>query len=816
MSKQLRTRMRFVSAFTALLLTFGPIAAFAADAGELSDSGSETTVRQAIENIDISAVDNIYAAAAVSDNAHPASVTLAMRAGEAGFVCDGAEYGCPAPMLIDGAVFFPFRAIAEAFGAGIDYIEAAEAPQTVPAGNSGGAKIAKEDEEAEAAVDFGYPRIDGGYMDRQFTYIIGDDGFYLNGEKNENIGPLRVIGDTTYIPAGALDLFLQTQTVYDQDTGAITISMEDDGSIHDLSELLGEISENAIADSYFNWRIDIPKKSILLMSSFNGDEIVIYSPLREAFIQIVVKPSEKEALEYYLDNKNKISDDFYVDTAEIIETDDDRYVQATFTDYGLNGIMRLYVRPRYDYQVMIISMPDDYDYIYSYYDPSYEAEDLTNDSPFTKILDSFRIGGFDGDDRNVRDLTKIIGDRIEYESQVNIPESKTLLSPWAVSILPSWSVLYTPRTTGAATALGADRDENLSVTIEALPADITIDEYFDNYADLEKDRFNEKLYKLISCKPKNSDDYPSIDIVYSLNNGEDTFYYIDRLMYVGKILFRLRVKMPEERYINKKATFYSILDSFTIRSEGITKISENIIKQYASYKKLKLSADGAPADVENSDDEWKSVLPGDWVYYDRRTSASVALRSKIDYSSQGIYWNNSFYFDAASGANINIIKTDMGALAEMLVRAKLGEGMSHFISGELSGEPEEKEFGENKYNVFTYTRKVKNINYMSQYPGYDISGKLYIYTDEKTGYLIYAEVPAIFDAPSNTAGFDMFLKEFVAGVKYRGDEPEDGDDKTGAAKPKNADDEDFSIDMEILMEILNDLYQDGYSATPDK
>ncbi|MDR3120165.1 MAG: copper amine oxidase N-terminal domain-containing protein, partial [Clostridiales bacterium] len=204
-----------------------------------------------------------------SPQAGPSPIALSLRLESPGFDYEGQRYECAAPLILDGELYVPLRAVAEAFGAQITYVAGTDgAGDTAGVNGAGSANDGGADDTKSAS-----PRVEGAFFGAEFAFVPGENAFRLDGERHTLPVPAaRSLGDVTYALASALDLCLGTVTspsaaalsASETDRGAFTICLADDGGILDLSELLGEIREDAIGNSYFRWRMDVPKKSILL------------------------------------------------------------------------------------------------------------------------------------------------------------------------------------------------------------------------------------------------------------------------------------------------------------------------------------------------------------------------------------------------------------------------------------------------------------------------------------------------------------------------------------------------------------------------
>ena len=681
------------------------------------------------------------------------AVELIMRPGIGGFICEGLSYASPAPVWADGSLYLPLRAVAEAFGAEIIYEENGDSDS--PASPAGAGKAGSGKAGAgNAGEPSGVPRITGVFMGNEFTFVVEADYYTINGADAGLPQGLRIIDETAYIPAPVFDVCVGTKTIYDEDSDIITIRLDDDGGIRDLSGLLGEIRENAVGDSYYNWRIDVPKKSMLLASSLRGDEVLIYSQLRNALIEIVVRPGRGNKPEYYVSNSNEITEDFYVESAKAVGTGSSAYVEATLYGYGTVGLARLFPGSRYDYTATVYVLEDEYGY------REFDTDDFMNDNPYSKILDTFEIVDFDAGDPGIRDLTKVVDGKIEYVRYLDSPENSALLMPWAISAPPAWDVLFESDEYNIITVLGDGEDENLTVAVELMPPEVAIGEFLDNYAALDAGRFNGDAYELIESKTGKSGDWDILDIAYTLNAADDSFMFYERLIPTDGPLYRLRLKIGKQRFEHMKATYLEMLDTFEVRADGLTKTTRYLEKQNAALRKLRISDLDRLTEVGGGSDNWSSVLPGDWMEASKWVSDSV-FYGIAGYMKPSIEAYIFVYYETYEDGG-EIYSKDNPPMSAMEYAEALTDDEADYEDGYIIGEPESAPIGPNDYARIPYSRIADQLDYLEQYPGYPISGEVYILTGTEGVYFIYTELPYVFDAPLNKLDFNMFVEQFRA------------------------------------------------------
>jgi hypothetical protein len=733
-------------------------------------------------------------ASSVAASAGSAGVSISMQLDRRGFAYEGGQNDSLPPALLDGALHLPFRPVAEAFGAWLIY------------------RSAPEDGSAGAAVE-------GAFMDRRFRVAFGESRFTLNGGEIETAGSaLRLIGGSAYIPASVLDACLGTVTSLDAATGSVLVYLADDGSVKDLSELLGEIKEASIGNSYLGWMMDVPKKSLLVSSSFSGSEVRVYSDIIGALVEVSVAPSEGRRLEYFMDNRDEISDDMDVEDASIKSGgagESGRYLEATLSDYYAAGIKRLYIRDGKLYSVAVMAYPQD---AAGASDP--DVSMFTGDDPYSALIATFRLR-FQGG-ASVMDISKVADGKLAFENYIDIPESGKRVMAWSISILPTWYEMYGTVNDDIFALLGEDDRENVAVTIYK-PNDIAeIDDYFRRFRSIEAANYNEELYQLVSGRTFEFKGDRALDLVYKISDGEEIHVFMERMIRSGKLVYDITLRAPEERYEEERETFAEILDSFEIGADGRGAIDTNLTKQTAAARAARLSKTDGAAAVGGEKGSWSSELPGYWAkargsvaesYYLPVSAAfensknnarlevcepDMSLLAALygDLAEHGLSWLEGSSRGAAleSGAGERDSGDALGALSEFLLQAAFSD--EYDVSG--ASELEEVTVGENAFLRVSCELTRDD----SAFPFY---GEVYLFAGKAGGagagaaagtgagtaaasgahgalgasgligaagaaeYLITAAIPQIYMSEGNMAELESFFEHFAVGPQAAGE-----------------------------------------------
>ena len=611
------------------------------------------------------------AAVAPADASADTSVVLRMKLGEPGYASGpapadgaGAAYACPPPLEIGGALLLPLRAVAEAFGAQVDYIDPS------PEGGS----IAASAGAGEAAP---YPRVECLFMGNASSLAV-DDGTVgtaalassLNGEPLPQGMHARLVGDTAYLPAPAFDLCMGTSTDYGQAAGDISITLADDGSIRDLSGLFGEILESRVGNSYFKWSIDVPRKSMLAETSFNGSEAMVFCMSKYVTIQVSVSPAEGMTLEALREEAFAGFD--YPSLSGMPGPSSPsspsspsgqpgqpsqpgqpgqgaRFIEQVEASYFTASLTRVYVRSGYVYIVEVTVYPMESE-------GRYVADETLFDEggEFRALADTFALGPFDGS-APVFDISKVQGDFMEYVCYVDVPESDRRIRCWSVSAMPSWFELSTPTDDECVAVLGQSGGERFSAKAYMPDAGEGAggpQGAISGFAREAEQMFNPAVFTMDGERQFDFDGRPASEIAYTLREGGAAYSYVERRILAGGIVYELSLRTTERRFRAREQEYMGVLDSFKVGVAGQEALQSYLARQAAAARRLRVSPGDAAAAVGG--DGWKSSLPGYWA----------KARNVRDTPLGGVlYRSDAVYLNPAAGAVVGVTEAPLYVVA---------------------------------------------------------------------------------------------------------------------------------------------------------
>ena len=637
------------------------------------------------------------------------AVDIGMTVDEGGFTHQGAEWPSPPPVRINNTVFLPFISIAEAFGAAVNLVTERGSETTTATGS---------------------------YMDDTFSLKSASNTVMLNGVASNHTPVPRVIDGVFYIPADLFDMLLKTETTYG-DGNLLNIHKEHDGSIADLSALLGEITTEYVGNSYYNWSMAVPRKSVIVSASFTGNQISIYNKVHDILIDVAVSPKEAgETLESLLENADQMGDGGLIEAA-IRGTSPNRYLEMTHSDYFSVTVGRIMIKPKMIYSVSITVLRESG----SGYRTSAEIA-LESREKYAEFINSFIIASFPNDGKT-SDLSNVVDNKLLYENYTNIPESPRILVPWSIRIQPDWEENEKTAEENLYTAFRRGEYEQFYVLILKPNSFEKLEEYFEKYEIMENENYNPKQHKIISGELADFFGNRMLDLVFTIEESGETTYYRERTIQVGEFALFVGFEAPEDLYQKNMKEYAEILNTLQINYGDFTALNKNLERQASIRNKERLADTDKLTVVENQTDGWSSKLPGYW-----RKSDTV--------------YNLSYYTNYRSSQSVTVVAFDKEE--DVAVYGDVEELISSYYFSMMDVpdreemlkelEPVSVEVGKNRFTKFrlSFDPEEGDVKYIDE---------IYAYESEKMIYLIGYSIAERHTSEKNQKDFETFLKNFA-------------------------------------------------------
>ncbi len=224
-------------------------------------------------SITLIAVIMLFSAAYAKDG----KVEISFSVGDSEILINGEKKQVQTPYVVgDGVTLVPLRVITEAFGAEVNW------------------------EDATQTVTLNYPEI-------SIVLQIGNSVAEVNKKAEKLLSAPELKNDTPMVPLRFISETFGATVTYDNDTELITVVKEE--GENGQTTVVGEISENNIGDSYYNWSMENPKKMNMEIRSFDGlDTVFSYGENDEISIAIGMIPEEYDFDRDFTETKSSLKD----------------------------------------------------------------------------------------------------------------------------------------------------------------------------------------------------------------------------------------------------------------------------------------------------------------------------------------------------------------------------------------------------------------------------------------------------------------------------------------------------------------------------
>lgn len=498
-------------------------------------------------------------------------IEIVVKQGEDSISINGETVKAEKPFVRDGTLYVPLRLVLETIGAEVNWL--------------------------------GNGRINIVYRDVEIDLTVGEKKCIVNQAERELAAPVVFSNGTAMIPVDLLEEYFKTKVTTDNGTGTAYIVLEEDGALEDLLFLIGGISKPRAGNSYFKWRMEVPKGSRIVNSTFNSKYITIENEQRQILIEISVYPDEGKSLEEQLDKIESYSVGSYGknNLESSIESDGKKkYIELLYgNEYDEAVCQRIYRDNGYFYEVTLI--------LYSEADPA----KIKGNKYLKGILDSFDTG-YTAPQADVQDLSKVRYGLARYANYISTYDGKKY-PVWEMNVLPEWDVLEYNYENPFLTEIGLGKSEYVSVEVVKPKKDESAAEYAKKVEKQYADNFNPKYYNLIEKKELTVGGYKAYNLVFSITMGNKKYTVDESFLSSGGIIYDITVKTPEDKYEKAKQNYYRMLDTFKILVKDVGKISSEIEKYKYNEERNRVAKTDRITEYVNKTYGWKLKIPGYWI-----------------------------------------------------------------------------------------------------------------------------------------------------------------------------------------------------------
>jgi len=475
------------------------------------------------------------------------------------------------PYKSGGTVFVPLRSVLEAFGAEVMWL-----------GNN---------------------RINVVYRNISVDMVIGEKKITVNQEEKELSAAPITVNNLTMVPLQFIEEYFADKVIIDPAIKTVTITLEDDGALSDLSFLTGSISKPRAGNSYFKWSMDIPRGSRISNISFNSKYVLIDNEHRGISLEIWVDTDKGKKLEDYY---KEISDNLYdILGYDTVESSLNISTPIPYAEFLYNNIYyeavyrRLYAGRGYFYNVVLTSYKDN------------DPRKLKSNIYYNGIMDSFGLG-YNADSPDVQDLSKVKFGLARHENYIMLENGKKVYA-WSIDVPPEWEIINLNDSNHFYTKIGVDKSEYVGVEISKSQKADGIRDYVSGLKAFYDENYNPDFYEFIAVKDEKLYGVDSGRIIYNIRSGSNTYTYDENYFVFGNLMYCITIKAPQEKYEKQADDYHKIIETFKITINNTEELESEIDIYNYNIEKNFLGKDDGKVQYENKAYSWRIELPGYWV-----------------------------------------------------------------------------------------------------------------------------------------------------------------------------------------------------------
>ncbi len=525
------------------------------------------------------------------------SSVIRITSGSSAIHVNGVPVLSEKPYISGGLLYMPLRTVLEAMGAEVNWL--------------GSGKI---------SVYFRNVSVD---------LEMGKSTIYVNQEeKLLNAVPVSKNG-IVMVPLDMMEKCFSAYIKVASDKDGVSITLNNDGALSDLSFLTGSVTMPRVGNSWFGWSIEIPKGSRIFSQTYNSKYVYLENEHHNIGIEITaVNPNEQTFDEYYAaivsDPYNELSGELISNS--IYKNASIPFMEFLYTDsYDEAVYSRVFDVGTYFIKVTITS------YIES--DPSL----LKDDSIISDIMDSFR-SNFKGNSDDTTDLSKVSGGLAEYDNYIYSDTTSKKYFTWKMNVLPDWDVLQNLSNGSYETVLGTGIKENITIEFSSAEEETDAVSYGEKLEEKYLNKFDPELFSLLESGTSKVGDYDAYTMRYDITKGTNKYSYEERIIIYNGLVYDITYKTESDHFEEKRGSFTEMLDTFKPTSNETETIIADWNKYSFNLDKNILDEDTYISSYTNKSWGWSLECPGNWhrntsfdqsteTFYDSPTGSVVMVEA---------------------------------------------------------------------------------------------------------------------------------------------------------------------------------------------
>ncbi|MCX7922919.1 MAG: copper amine oxidase N-terminal domain-containing protein [Clostridia bacterium] len=443
------------------------------------------------------------------------------------------------------------------------------------------------------------------YRSSSIDFAIGTTKYSINKVAKELPVAPMVVNGKTMVPIQLIGDNLGAVVKYNPSNKSVSIVLEDDGALSDLSFLTGGITKAKVGNSYFGWSINVPKSSRITENTFNSKYVTIENDHRQISLEVIVDINEgKELEDYYKESVDAFESDSLIDSS-LNEKASPAFAEFLYTStYDEAIVERVYLNKQFIYRVVLTSFNES------------NPERLRDDKYYSGIMNSFVLG-YKHNARDIEDISKVKYGVVGFDNYIIFDSYGNKYYTWSMDVPPEWDALTSISDQDPLrTRLGLNSKEYVDVKIEKDEEDSELEDYVDKAKDVYDSNFNPKYYKFIEQVSTEIAGYKAFKLVSSIQLNGQKYIIDEHFIKSGDYIYSISIKLPEGQYENKKEAYYKALNTFKVLPVNDSDLDKDLESYNDKSGKSPVGKDDKLTDIQNKKYKWSAKIPGNWQKYD--------------------------------------------------------------------------------------------------------------------------------------------------------------------------------------------------------
>jgi hypothetical protein len=460
------------------------------------------------------------------------------------------------------------------------------------------------------------------YRNASVELQVGSAAYTSNQTAKSLSQPVKLVNHTTMVPLQLISENFYAKTQYDAKSKKISIFLEEDGALSDLSFLTGGISHTRVGNSYFGWSIGVPKSSRIINISFNSKSVTIENEHRQITLDIWVNPAKDKKLKELAEEEKASIGGNQIFDSSINEKARPAYAELLYKNRYEEAVWeRIYVNKGNVYYIVLTGYGET------------NPRKLQSSTYYKGIMNSLKLD-YKGNSKDTEELSRVSFGNVRYDSYISFDNGNKYFT-WGMDVPPEWDNLKTSESDILSAKIGASNKEYIHIKVDKAQEHFSgeIEEIANQALEFYDYNFNPEYYSLIDSAEVNIAGYKAYRLKYELTLNNEVFSYEESYIAVDDLIYDITIKCPKDEYAKKKSQFDKALESIQL-APATTVLEQDIDNHKNRNVQSLVGKDEEMTAVQSKNYKWSMKVPG---YWSRRNAEDESFQMFVnDAANAGI------------------------------------------------------------------------------------------------------------------------------------------------------------------------------------